>query len=97
MACHIGNTDQCIRPTLIGPTGQYIWDNCDVSAPWRRGMNLRLMDHAGAVNVPGAPGSFLYLLPLGAGQAKRDNFHHWGYPLHSFWCCYGEETGQLLR
>ncbi|KAG2492010.1 hypothetical protein HYH03_009740 [Edaphochlamys debaryana] len=41
-----------------------------------------------ATNDPG-PGVFLYLLPLGSGQSKADNGHHWGYPLNSFWCCYG--------
>ncbi|GIL43375.1 hypothetical protein Vafri_1144 [Volvox africanus] len=35
------------------------------------------------------PGVFLYLLPLGTGQSKSDNIHHWGFPFHSFWCCYG--------
>ncbi|KAG2492013.1 hypothetical protein HYH03_009742 [Edaphochlamys debaryana] len=41
-----------------------------------------------STNDPG-PGVFLYLLPLGSGQSKGDNGHHWGYPLNSFWCCYG--------
>ncbi|KXZ56391.1 hypothetical protein GPECTOR_1g347 [Gonium pectorale] len=35
------------------------------------------------------PGVFLYLLPMGTGQSKSDNIHHWGFPFHSFWCCYG--------
>ncbi|KXZ56392.1 hypothetical protein GPECTOR_1g348 [Gonium pectorale] len=35
------------------------------------------------------PGVFLYLLPMGHGQSKSDNLHHWGFPFHSFWCCYG--------
>ncbi|EFJ44751.1 hypothetical protein VOLCADRAFT_106211 [Volvox carteri f. nagariensis] len=35
------------------------------------------------------PGVFLYLTPLGTGQSKSDNIHHWGFPYHSFWCCYG--------
>ncbi|KAG2455135.1 hypothetical protein HYH02_000954 [Chlamydomonas schloesseri] len=35
------------------------------------------------------PGVFIYLLPLGTGQSKSDNIHHWGFPFHSFWCCYG--------
>lgn len=24
---------------------------------------------------------YLYLLPLGTGQSKGDNSHHWGYPV----------------
>lgn len=34
-------------------------------------------------------GVLLYHLPLGSGQSKSDNFHHWGFPHHSLWCCYG--------
>ena len=49
----------------------------------------KMKGHETADNSPGTPGSFLYLLPMGSGQSKRDNFHHWGYPFHSFWCCYG--------
>lgn len=44
-----------------------------------------------ATNKPG-PGVFLYLLPMGTGQSKGDNSHHWGFPEHSFWCCYGERA-----
>jgi DUF1680 family protein len=54
------------------------------------GFNIdKIKGHETADNSPGTPGSFLYLLPMGSGQSKRDNFHHWGYPFHSFWCCYG--------
>ncbi|PNW84899.1 hypothetical protein CHLRE_03g163150v5 [Chlamydomonas reinhardtii] len=35
------------------------------------------------------PGVYLYLLPMGHGNSKSDNLHHWGFPFHSFWCCYG--------
>lgn len=34
-------------------------------------------------------GVYLYLLPMGHGNSKSDNLHHWGFPFHSFWCCYG--------
>lgn len=43
----------------------------------------------GSVNGVGEPGVFLYLLPLGTGQSKADNYHGWGTQEHSFWCCYG--------
>ncbi|KAG2455134.1 hypothetical protein HYH02_000953 [Chlamydomonas schloesseri] len=41
-----------------------------------------------ASDAPG-PGVYLYLLPMGHGNSKSDNLHHWGFPFHSFWCCYG--------
>jgi hypothetical protein len=51
-----------------------------------RGMNLAKMPGGeNALNVPGTPGVFLYLLPLGSGQSKGDNLHHWGTPFHAFW------------
>ncbi|MEW5298075.1 MAG: hypothetical protein WDW36_001236 [Sanguina aurantia] len=54
------------------------------------GFNIKKIPGSGnATNVAGTPGVYLYLLPMGAGQSKGDNLHHWGYPFHSFWCCYG--------
>ena len=44
-------------------------------------------------------GVILYLLPLGAGNVKGDNFHGWSTPLASFWCCSGsnaESFGKLM-
>ena len=41
----------------------------------------------------------IYLLPLGAGNTKDDNWHHWSTPLNSFWCCSGsiaESFGKLM-
>lgn len=34
-------------------------------------------------------GVLLYYTVLGTGMSKSDNLHHWGFPFHSFWCCYG--------
>eukprot|EP00798_Chlamydomonas_sp_ICE-L_P009142 gene9142-16265_t len=54
------------------------------------GYNVAKMpNNENATNVAGTPGVFIYLLPLGAGFSKGDSYHHWGYPEHSFWCCYG--------
>ncbi|MEW5311971.1 MAG: hypothetical protein WDW38_003639 [Sanguina aurantia] len=54
------------------------------------GFNIKKIPGSGnATNVAGTPGVYLYLLPMGAGQSKGGNLHHWGYPFHSFWCCYG--------
>ncbi|GAX76447.1 hypothetical protein CEUSTIGMA_g3892.t1 [Chlamydomonas eustigma] len=54
------------------------------------GFNIaKIPNTQNATNVAGTPGVFLYLLPMGSGQSKGDNYHHWGYPMHSFWCCYG--------
>ncbi|KAG1655843.1 hypothetical protein FOA52_008285 [Chlamydomonas sp. UWO 241] len=62
------------------------------------GMNLAKMPgNDTATNVPGTPGVFLYLLPMGSGQSKGDNLHHWGYPEHSFWCCYGAAVESFAK
>jgi len=46
-----------------------------------------------ATNAPG-PGVYLYLLPMGAGQSKGDNSHHWGFPFHS---CYGTAVESFAK
>uniref|UniRef100_A0A7R9VKV4 ShKT domain-containing protein n=1 Tax=Chlamydomonas euryale TaxID=1486919 RepID=A0A7R9VKV4_9CHLO len=77
-------------------------------ARYRRPFETKFFDYWGmnpakmpggdtAVNVPGTPGVFLYLLPLGTGQSKGDNLHHWGYPEHSFWCCYGAAVESFAK
>lgn len=32
-----------------------------------------------------------------SGQSKGDNLHHWGYPEHSFWCCYGAAVESFAK
>jgi len=57
-----------------------------------RTWHIRYIFHSSKHNISTphlASGVFLYLLPMGSGQSKGDNYHHWGYPMHSFWCCYG--------
>jgi len=85
--------------SATGTTGRGLPAN-DVLPAHRRPFTTRFQDYWGftldkmpnsknATNVPGTPGVYLYLLTLGAGMSKADNYHHWGYPMHSFWCCYG--------
>jgi len=36
-----------------------------------------------------APGTMIYLLPLGNAVTKGNSSRSWGTPFNSFWCCYG--------
>ncbi len=40
---------------------------------------------------------YLYLLPLGTGNTKGDNYHGWGSPTGSFWCCYGTAVESFAK
>lgn len=42
-------------------------------------------------------GVYLYLLPLGTGNTKGDNYHGWGSPTGSFWCCYGTAVESFAK
>ncbi len=42
-----------------------------------RSYNIRAQDPKGAINMPGTPGVFLYLLAMGQGVSKKENIHHW--------------------
>eukprot|EP00884_Botryococcus_braunii_P007106 jgi/Botrbrau1/16397/Bobra.0387s0007.1 len=47
-------------------------------------------------NDPG-PGVLLYLMPQGTGQTKGQSSHGWGFPLRSFWCCYGTSVESFVK
>jgi DUF1680 family protein len=52
-----------------------------------------------ATCLPALPpaGVYLYLLPLGTGNTKGDNYHGWGSPTGSFWCCYGTAVESFAK
>ena len=66
--------------------------------PWRAEDTAVSRAFRGTDRAAGA-GVIIYLLPLGAGNTKDDNWHHWSTPLNSFWCCSGsiaESFGKLM-
>ena len=45
----------------------------------------------------GVTGVYLYLMPLGTGNAKSDSMHGWGFRWSSLWCCYGTAVESFAK